>query len=154
MFHDYTVSMFRRDVRNGPFAWPGGYPLYFLTSDGDVLCHDCAYKKRGSIIHAIHGGWGDGWRVVCMGVNYEDPECECDHCGERIEPAYPCTWSVVVGNIGTVYQGREEGARECYAEYVDDSRIGIGRAAGETVTLTDPDGDPVLEYTPPTEKED
>lgn len=26
-------------------AWPGGYPVGWLTTDGDVLCGDCARKE-------------------------------------------------------------------------------------------------------------
>jgi len=24
------------------FAWPGGYPMYYVTTDGCVLCPSCA----------------------------------------------------------------------------------------------------------------
>lgn len=55
-------------------------------------------------------------------------------------------WSVVVGNVGTVYHGTsEQAARDDYAEYVHISRRGCGRAAGESVTLLR-DGEPVQEY--------
>lgn len=88
MLSDYTVSRFRADVRNGAYAWPGGYPLYFLCSDGGTLCFPCAYKERGSIIRAIHGRWSDGWRVVACDANWEDPDMYCAHCSDRIESAY------------------------------------------------------------------
>jgi hypothetical protein len=32
-----SVSDYRKAVRNGPYAWPGGYPLFFVTSDGAAL---------------------------------------------------------------------------------------------------------------------
>ena len=143
-FSTYTVSMFRRDVRNGPNAWPGGYPLYFLCSDGGALCFGCAYKERGSILQSIHHGYSDGWRVVACDVNWEDNELYCDHCSEKIDPAYPCAWSVTITNVGRVYEGNEDGARQCYDEYVSGAHY-HGRADGETMTLCDGDGCPVLE---------
>lgn len=55
-------------------------------------------------------------------------------------------WEVTVGNIGTVYSGpSEQTAREAYAEYVEQSESGRGRAAGEAVTLWSC-GEPILEH--------
>jgi hypothetical protein len=31
------VSELKSILRAGPYAWPGGYPLYFLTIDGGTL---------------------------------------------------------------------------------------------------------------------
>ena len=45
-------------------------------------------------------------------------------------------WTVVVGNIGTVYSGPDEvEARRRWEEYTKQSESGYGRAAGEDVTL-------------------
>lgn len=45
-------------------------------------------------------------------------------------------FEVVVGNIGTVYKGqREDTAHRLYDEYVLDSTLLVGRAAGEPVAL-------------------
>jgi len=45
-------------------------------------------------------------------------------------------WSVVVGNIGTVFVGQNgKLAREVWASYTNASKKGIGRGAGEPVTL-------------------
>ena len=60
------------------------------------------------------------------------------------------TYSVIVGNIGTVYDGASiREARATFANYREQSRAGTGRAAGERVTLTSSDGTPVKEYDPP-----
>jgi hypothetical protein len=32
-----TGREFRETLRAGAYAWPGGYPLYFITSDGAAL---------------------------------------------------------------------------------------------------------------------
>ena len=45
-------------------------------------------------------------------------------------------WEVIVGNIGSVYAGNDEGnARRKFDSYVKDSVNDYGRAAGENVTL-------------------
>ena len=46
-------------------------------------------------------------------------------------------YEVIVGNIGTVYSGRDiDAATVKYYAYVDLSKSDYGRAAGEAVTLT------------------
>jgi len=41
---------------------------------------------------------------------------------------------VVVGNVGTVYRGdSSKAARLAYVEYVSQSKVGRGRAGGESV---------------------
>jgi len=83
-----TIGQFRSAVRNGPFAWPGGYPLYFICDDGGVLCCSCVKAERRNIIESIAHESRDGWRVVGIDINYEDSHLECEHCGEHIESAY------------------------------------------------------------------
>lgn len=56
------------------------------------------------------------------------------------------TFSVIVGNIGTVYDGNSQTeAQRVYAAYVADSINGIGRAANEEVTLW-VDGEIIAEH--------
>lgn len=79
------------DIKNAirdKFAWPGGYPLFLVTSDGAALCVKCGRKEWRLIASAIWGKRNDGWRVVAPDVNWENPELFCDHCSERIESAY------------------------------------------------------------------
>ena len=55
-------------------------------------------------------------------------------------------WQVIVGNIGTVFDGtREITARVEYKNYVTLSKSGNGRAGGESVTLMK-NGEPVAEH--------
>ena len=57
-------------------------------------------------------------------------------------------YEVVVGNIGTVYDGPHgTTARAAFREYVHASKQARGRAAGEQVTMFE-DGEPVKEYVP------
>jgi hypothetical protein len=83
-----TVHDFRRAIRNGAYAWPGGYPLYFITSDGTALSFDAAKTERRNILQSIAHRSNDGWRVIGADVNWEDQDLTCDHTGERIPSAY------------------------------------------------------------------
>lgn len=80
-------SDFGRALKH-PYAWPGGYPTFFITSDGAPLCHDCARKQGRSITSSIRDNSRDGWKVEAQDVNWEDSDLTCDHCGKHIESAY------------------------------------------------------------------
>jgi hypothetical protein len=83
-----TVHDFRRAVHNGKYAWPGGYPTFFICDDGAALCHDCVKKERRNILESISSKARDGWHVVALDINWEDDMLSCDHCSEQIESAY------------------------------------------------------------------
>ncbi len=84
----YTVSDFRRDMRNGPYAWPGGYPLYFVMSDGAAMNFAAARENCRQVLEAIRDQDSSGWRIMGVQVNWEDTELVCCHCGEPIPSAY------------------------------------------------------------------
>jgi hypothetical protein len=85
----FTIKDFGAALRNGPYAWPGGYPLYFVTADGGALSFATAWEERSNIAEAINKSDNTGgWRVVGMDVNWEDTELYDDHTSERIESAY------------------------------------------------------------------
>lgn len=57
----------------GAYAWPGGYPIIYIGSEGATLCFECAGKSLGGedpTLTAVNGG------------DYE-PE-QCDGCGKII----------------------------------------------------------------------
>lgn len=83
----YTVDNFRVDLSE-PYAWPGGYPRFFITSDGAALSYAAAKAEQENIESSIAEDCRDGWRVVACDVNWEDSDLTCDHTGERIESAY------------------------------------------------------------------
>lgn len=58
------------------YAWPGGYPLYYLDNKNNVLCPACANKS------------GMSSAPVAVDTNWEDPHLHCDDCSQRIESAY------------------------------------------------------------------
>lgn len=66
------------------YAWPGGYPVFYITSGGDALCPPCVQEELNQCIDPDSGGW----LVTAHGVNWEDPHLYCDSCSARIESAY------------------------------------------------------------------
>ena len=84
----YTRLHFLRDLRDGEYAWPGGYPRYFITSDGEAMSYDAAEEHEDMICAAIDERDNGGWRVVACDVNWEDGALYCCHTGKRIASAY------------------------------------------------------------------
>jgi hypothetical protein len=70
------------------WAWPGGYPILYVLSDGETLCPKCANREIVRIDDSISSQSSDGWRMVGFDINYEDLNCYCCHCNERIQSAY------------------------------------------------------------------
>lgn len=72
-------------LSSSPYAWPGGYPLFGIFNDGGACCSKCASAER-ELIGTTSGT--DGWGLVAIEANWEDPEIYCSNCGARIESAY------------------------------------------------------------------
>lgn len=84
-----TVSDFRKAMRHGQYAWPGGYQCYFITADGAAISFEAARSERRQIIDAIgHQQTWSGWRIVAMGINWEETGLTCEHTGKLIPAAY------------------------------------------------------------------
>lgn len=78
-----------KDAIRMPHAWPGGYPLSLITSDGACLCPECGRKDWRLICEAtIKPAWsGTGWGIVAVEILWEGGN-HCDQCGECLD-AYP-----------------------------------------------------------------
>ena len=75
-------------IRSG-YAWPGGYPLYIVMSDGEALSIDAARENYKLLCAAyIRGDKRDSWFPVGADINYENEYLYCAHTGEKIESAY------------------------------------------------------------------
>lgn len=72
------------------YAWPGGYPLFYLCADGGTLCPDCANGPEVAAAHAAADGCPDDrqWLIVATDANWENPAMYCDHCAKQIPSAY------------------------------------------------------------------
>lgn len=83
-----NVADLKATLRNGCFTDFGGYPLYFITSDGAALSFDSVKNNFRAVVDSIKNQVNDGWRVVGCDVNYEDTDLYCDHSNEKINSAY------------------------------------------------------------------
>lgn len=84
----YTTKQLKEQLRAGEFAWPGGYPLFFITSDGAALSFEAVRENYRLVIDAMRNDLRDGWQVIGCDVNWEDASLFCDHTGNRIVSAY------------------------------------------------------------------
>jgi hypothetical protein len=75
-------------LRSGPYAWPGGYPVYFIASDGEALSYKAVKENYKEVLRAVREQDDYGWRVIYMDVNWGEYDWYCAHSGERIESAY------------------------------------------------------------------
>lgn len=70
------------------YAWPGGYEIHLVLSDGECVCHACTVKHLGLIVSAIVSNSTDGWKAIGTDINYESTGIYCAQCSKQIEPAY------------------------------------------------------------------
>lgn len=64
------------------YAWPGGYPVYYIDKDGSVLCPDCAQKSLDDPDELPN------FKPIAGDVYYEGPVIYCEQCNAEIESAY------------------------------------------------------------------
>jgi hypothetical protein len=91
-----TIADFRKAMRNGPYAWPGGYPCYFVMADGEPMSFDGAKQRRREMLAALAAkagkgnwpDWGEYDLPVAVEVNWEDASLVCCQTGQRIPSAY------------------------------------------------------------------
>lgn len=63
------------------YAWPGGYPLFYMDRENSTLCVDCA-RKSDTVDEVPQ------FRPIAAAINYEDGDLYCGQCSCRIESAY------------------------------------------------------------------
>ena len=83
-----TTKEVKTAIRSGPYAWPGGYPLFFIADDGDTICYRCARNEWRYICDSITHNIRDGWMIIANEINWECDQLFCANCNERIESAY------------------------------------------------------------------
>ena len=80
------------DGKLAEFAWPGGYPIYYLTEDNGVLCPGCANGLNGSCAYTEdqkdNFNEDAQWHIIAADVHWEGDSIFCDHCQREIESAY------------------------------------------------------------------
>ena|SRR5258706_11927813 len=84
-----ALSVIKDLLRNGQFAWPGGWPMFFLTCNGEPISFDAVYAERRQVFLAhLRGDHRDQFALCGYEVNWEDAELRCAHTNKRIESAY------------------------------------------------------------------
>lgn len=85
-----ALKQLKEALRNGPYAWPGGYPLYFIAADGEALSFQAVRDNLKLVMHATcYPEYRENdWRIVGVDVNWEDTHLYCGHTNERIQSAY------------------------------------------------------------------
>lgn len=83
-----SVEAFDRALARGPYAWPGGYPVFFITRDNAVLSFETAQDNQTAIRQCIRNQGRYGWTICGIDINWECLDLYCEHSGERIEAAY------------------------------------------------------------------
>lgn len=85
-----SVSDFRKAMRVGPYAFPGGYPTYFIMKDGSTVSYQAAKKivPRKLSKNNIREMLVD--IPIALEINWEDNELYCEMTNERIPSAYGC----------------------------------------------------------------
>ena len=85
----YKHEQFIKDLEAGAYAFPGGYPRFFITHDGEALSFESATKNRKLIVNAItDNDKTGGWLVIGCDINWEDQHLFCADSNKKIESAY------------------------------------------------------------------
>jgi hypothetical protein len=83
-----SVADLKAVLRAGGYAWPGGYPLYFLDRAGDTFSFDGVRAN----FREYCSGHGIGLAIADLGlmvdVNWDDETMFCMVTGKPIECAY------------------------------------------------------------------
>ena len=81
-----SVADMKATLRAGSYTFPGGYELFFITSDGAALCFDCARENFAMIADSIRNDICDGWKVIACDVEeyHDEWPLYCDHCSRQI----------------------------------------------------------------------
>jgi hypothetical protein len=70
-----------RIVRREMFAWPGGYPLALVLSDGALLCSHCVTEEFSQVSYSARHKLHDGWRPEGLTILEDSTSDEtCAHC--------------------------------------------------------------------------
>lgn len=83
-----TLADVKAAIRAGGFAWPGGYPLYFIMADCSVVSFRGILEEWRNVVADTMANSRSCWQPVALDVNYETPGLFCDIMGDLIPAAY------------------------------------------------------------------
>ena len=76
-----NIKELKENVRH-PYAWPGGYEIVFITSDGCILCHNCIRSNWREILWSTKNHVADGWEIVGFAIEAVDYESTLELAGD------------------------------------------------------------------------
>ena len=69
------------------FAWPGGYEIFVITTDGGVICYKCVRENYRLMLESLRDDMRDGWQIEVIDTA---ESCEgstlCDNCYRELSP--------------------------------------------------------------------
>jgi hypothetical protein len=72
-------------VAREPYAWPGGYETFVITTDGGLICQACVRAEYRQMYHdTANKGWNCGWTVAAADATCNCDEATCDNCGRDL----------------------------------------------------------------------
>lgn len=84
-----SAADLKATLRAGEYAWPGGYPMFFVAADNEALSFDSVRENLREFLAGFASPYrNDPARIVECRINYEDGELVCSQSGKRIASAY------------------------------------------------------------------
>lgn len=82
------TTQLKQFVRSGGYAWPGGYPLYAICADCEVIDAQSARENYRQVLRATRNpGTDSQWEIIGVDVHWEGEPLQCAHSGRFIESA-------------------------------------------------------------------
>ena len=80
-----SIRHLGQHLRDGRWAWPGGYEKFFIADDGAPLCFPCINEEIKCVLDSIKNEINDGWKVVGIDccANH-DGDIFCGHCNYEL----------------------------------------------------------------------
>lgn len=80
-----SINKLKASLRAGEHTFPGGYRLFFITSDGACLSFSSVLDNLQEIYYSIMHDMNDGWKIIGLSSVEEcDEEVYCDHSNELL----------------------------------------------------------------------
>lgn len=80
------------ELVEGQWAWPGGYPKYFILADGETASYAGIQAEIENVARACASvdrrSFYRQWLPVAVDINYEDDNLFCCITNDRIPSAY------------------------------------------------------------------
>lgn len=84
-----NTNQLKQFIRANGYAWPGGYPMYAIMGDGEVIDAQSARENYKLILSATRNpGTDRQWECIGVDIHWEGEPITCAHSGRIIESAY------------------------------------------------------------------